>query len=125
MYFKKWEPVSYIRKVMEVIALRDDDEGFRILLKADEAKTLKIQFKGAVSYRNTDEMYLHNDLKNCEGKWPLWTVQDSEYLEWYRNNQPFDEQAESSCKIIHYFILTPNDCVEILSNTEPDVEWLY
>jgi hypothetical protein len=56
-FFKKWEPLKNIPRILYCEGIHDDYEGFRILLIGENERSpvLRIMFDAARSYRNTDE----------------------------------------------------------------------
>jgi hypothetical protein len=107
-------------------AIHDDYEGFRILLRANNltGNILRITFNNNLSYRNTDESFL---LK-------LWEYIDKETLGktfYLVSNSAFvgffNESTENIYKewnVVHYAIYTTSDCIDILSDQPPIIEWL-
>jgi hypothetical protein len=123
--FKKWEPVSDIPEKLFLEALHDDYEGFRLLFKgkSNNDKTLRVTFKTTLVYRNIDEGDIVETLKNSDGlsHWCLYTLENSDLIEFFHKQ---NYGSYKSSKILHYAFYTPNDCVEILSEFPPQVEWL-
>lgn len=124
-----WDPVSDVyNNMLQVESFTDNYDGIQILLKEYQGERyLKIKFEGNVFlYRNTNESYLlkknvyvidQNNLKSS-----LFVVKSSLFL------QEFHEKSLSiyeGWEIIHYFIRTPQDCIDILSDEIPVVEWQH
>jgi hypothetical protein len=124
-YYKKWEPISGIPSELYVEALHDDYEFFRVLLKgkSPQAKMLRIYFDSVYAYRNIDEIYRLRTWNNFKGERPssLFIVENSKWLEWFHEESQ-ELYLEHSIK--HYAIHTVQDCIDILSEHEPLVEWL-
>jgi hypothetical protein len=51
----------------------------------------------------------------------LLTVEDSCWIEWFRTEAA---GAFDPVKVIHYAVFTPEDCIEIVSEFPPLVEWV-
>ena len=123
--YKKWIPIDGIPKRLFCEAIHDDYEGFRILLRGEDnsSSMLRITFESLLAYRNIDE---GNRLKTMEqatnfGSSSLYIVEDSTWIKWF-NEESYG--IHKSNKIIHYAIYTPNDCIDVLSEYEPKIEWL-
>jgi len=122
---KKWEPIDHLPEEMYLEGLHDDYEGFRLLMKGKnpQDKMLRIHFEVPLVYRNIDEgdYLLYSPVKNESAKSTFYTIENSQYLEWFHKESLDMHKSE---KIIHYAIYTPNDCIDILSPWSPKVEWL-
>lgn len=126
MIYNKWEPVNNLPRTLYLEGLHDDHEGFRLLLRGDDpiGRVLRISFDPALSYRNTDEGDLLKSVPQIsEMQWPLLTVENSSYLEWYHEESLGIQKAKPR-KVLHYLIVTPADCVEVLAANPPIVDWL-
>lgn len=121
--FKKWTPIESLPKTLYLEAVHDDWEGFRLLLKHDEARRiLRITFNPPLSYRNTDEGDLLKSINEQDlGGWSLYVVSSSDYLAWFSDQSCGIHEPDD---VVHYAIYTPNDCVDVLSAHSPTVEWL-
>jgi hypothetical protein len=121
----KWEPIENIPTRLYCEALHDDYEGFRIILRgeAKDSRTLRITFDLPLAYRNMDEGSLLKSLKNIKtpGDSSLYFVNDSSWIEWFHQESCGIYKGKN---IIHYAIITPNDCIDVLSEYAPNVEWL-
>ena len=123
--YQKWIPVESIPTRMYCEAVHDDYEGFRILLKGEDPKSpvLRVSFESVLSYRNIDEGNLLRTLDLIRDReiHPLYTVQNSSWLKWF-HEESYNIHVNSD--IVHYSIMTHDDCIDILSEFEPTVEWL-
>lgn len=124
---KPWGiPIIESNNTFEVEAIHDDYEGFRILLRENQKmhRVLKITFNSKISYRNTDESFLLNVWSSTDkdilGK-IFYTISNSKYLDFF--NQ-MTEGLYNTWDITHYAIYTTSDCIDILSDQPPIVEWL-
>ncbi len=123
--FRKWNPIEFdIPLNVEVI--HDDYEGFRILMKGNEvdSKMLKIAFENPLMYQNINESY---KLKIWEGLSKeisgniFYKIDDSELVDSFNENSL---NAYSNWDIIHFAFYTYQDCIDVLSITDPIIEWL-
>jgi len=121
----KWNPING-SSVLFVEAIHDDYEGFRVLLKEDggESRMLKIKFESALSYKNTDESYMlktwHNTSKEILGN-IFYKIENSEYLSKFHEDSM---NIYQDWKIKHFAIYTTQDCIDILSLQDPEIQWL-
>jgi hypothetical protein len=123
--YKKWNPIEGNLKRLSCEALHDDFEGFRIILRSedDSLPLLRVYFENALAYRNIDEgdrLKTINQNREFDGH-SFFIVENSNWLEW------FDKESLSIHKkenIKHYAIYTINDCIDILSESAPDIEWI-
>ncbi len=123
--FIKWEPVSGIDKSLTCESLHDDYEGFRIILKGrgKGSDLLRITFESPLAYMNINES---NRLKTVNetvniSEFSLFIVENSSWVKWF-NKESFDLHEMN--KVIHYGMYTLEDCIDVLSDTEPFVDWL-
>ena len=123
--YEKWMPVESIPRRMYCEAVHDDYEGFRILLKGEDpnSSVLRVSFESVLAYRNIDEGSLLKTLDLIKDReiHPLYIVRDSSWLYWF-HEESYNIHANND--IVHYSVMTPNDCIDILSEFEPTVEWL-
>jgi hypothetical protein len=122
--YKKWFPIKDSHDTLVLFGLHDNNEGFRILLREEKTHgVMRIRFDSFFAYRNIDRGYLSRTM--LEGKkfvkWPLFTVKNSRFLQWLHEENP-DKQLNE--KLIHYAIITPKNCIDVISSTLPKVEWL-
>lgn len=123
--YQKWTPLEDLPELLYCEGLHDDYEGFRILLRGEDVSSsmLRLVFDMPLAYRNLDEGSLLRTLSRVDfkGKWSLFTVKSSTWLEWFHeeSNNLYSHDA-----VIHYAIFTPNDCIDVLTITEPVIEWL-
>jgi hypothetical protein len=122
--YKKCIPIKDIPDTLVLFGLHDNYEGFRILLRdGKSSRVLRIRFDSFFTYRNTDIGYLSRTMleKNKFVKWPLFTVKNSMFLQCLQEENPEKQLNE---KPVHYAIITPNNCIDVISESSPKVEWL-
>ena len=123
---KKWKSViSDFPQTVNVEGIHDDYEGFRIILRGGKpSRVYKLSFQNYLGYRNFNESYR---LKSFDSypvnsqEWCLFISKESEFIDWVVDQS---EGFLSKEKIIHFYIATPNDIVEVLSFDEPEIEEL-
>ncbi|MBQ4834883.1 hypothetical protein [Pseudoalteromonas luteoviolacea] len=100
--------------------VEDTDEGLAIYIHNSESKkNFKILFDPYVAYRNMDESYRARTFSETGGfENSLNTVNNSSWLEWFHAESQGYYQGED---IIHYSIITDADCIDVLSEFEPDI----
>lgn len=123
--YQKWIPIHSIPERLFCEAIHDDYEGFRILLRGEalHSPMLRISFESVLAYRNIDEGSLLktlNLLKDCEPS-SFYLVQNSTWLVWF-HEESYGMYEDRH--IVHYAIFTSHDCIDVLSEYEPVVEWL-
>ncbi len=114
------------KKNYSIEAIHDDYEGFRILLRSDilTDKVLKITFNNHVSYRNTDESFLLKLFGNTDEKLlgkTFYLVCNSDYVDFFNESTM---NLYTDWDVIHYAIYTISDCIDILSDQPPIIEWI-
>jgi len=121
MKYDVWFSVEDINGHFYLEELRDDSKVLKIILKNDETGDfLHISFDGALTYRTIDEGYLLKSLCNLKGG--FFKVLESDYLKWFHSETLGIMKDDEN--IVHYGIYTPNECVDVISQTQPQVEWL-
>lgn len=119
---RRWAPDSCIPKRVEIIAVRDDDEGLVISL-ADEASrkpVARLLFRNFVAYRNINESFRTKTWASAprELDGSLFELENSAWLEWLRKES---SGVLDEFQVSHYAIYTNDDCLDIISQTPPAV----
>ena len=122
----KWEPLS---GVAPTVRLRNIEYKLNhlILNLEDEidksSPILTIDFSDFITFRIIDESDLlkgaYDDeslteiekVKGYRYHWSLFTIENSHYLEWFRQQNVGMNQDND---IVHYLIFTPDDVIEVL-----------
>ncbi|MFQ5700168.1 MAG: hypothetical protein ACE5IL_18040 [Myxococcota bacterium] len=120
-----WTPVGGIPRRLHCEAIHDDVEGLRILLRGDNpsGSTLRLRFESVIGYRNVNESYrlqTWGEL-NMAQQPPLLIVENSSWIKWLHNEAG---EVIDSEKVVHYAVFTSEDCIDILTEFPPTVEWL-
>lgn len=84
---------------------------------------LRLVFESPVAYRNINESYRLKtwailDMKALPS---LLTVENSTWVQWLVEEAYGVIRAET---LVHYAIYTPEDCVDVVTEFPPTVEWL-
>lgn len=122
--YKNWTPIDNIPQRLYCEGIHDDYEGFRVLLREnDKTPILRIMFDFVRVYRKLDESDLLRTVASIkiQKKTPLFIVDNSSLVEWF-NEESYGIYKDKDIK--HFAIYTSNDCIDILSEFEPKVEWL-
>jgi hypothetical protein len=112
---------------VDMASLVDDKDGLRILLEtfppSSSRRTLEIHFEFPRAYRVMDEGYRLDQFGNFEPdqRSPIYRVENSPFLdEFHRLSldtlQTFD--------LVHYFVVSVNNCVDVLTEVEPTIKCL-
>lgn len=123
--FVRWEPVGGLAAEMMVEAMRDDREGFRLILReAREAasRALRIAFDEPVCFRAAQDrhfvaqMYERHEMY----PWPIFVVENSRYQDWFytQTGTPPDRRAK------HYHIAAAGEIIDVIAERPPVVSWL-
>ena len=121
MEYESWFPLKGVNGNFYLEELRDDSKVLKILLKNDETDDLlHISFDAALTYRNIDEGYLLKSLEYIKGGFFKMVVSD--YLTWFHDEGHGIMRDDD--EVVHYAIYTPNDCIDVISQAKPRVEWL-
>ncbi len=121
-----WKPLDGIPQRLYLEALHDDYEGLRFLLRADDATrpVLRLTFESPVGYRNINESYRLRtwasvpEMKNLS---TLLTVENSKWVSWLVDESGGVLRTEA---LFHYAIYTEEDCIDVVTEFPPAVEWL-
>ena len=121
--YEKWNPVPHFEdKRLYVEAVHDDYEGFRIWFGSENTKlgvVTIVKFEDVLMYVNSNESYRLSEVQNDEPmKFPhlFWKVENSALIaEFHRQSLKIYENWE----IKHFAFLSGEDCVDVLSISEP------
>lgn len=124
---KNWDLSSFdISNKVSVQEIKDDSKGLAIYFEDErhESKKIMILFENALSYVNTNESYLlkrwENESKENLGK-VFYKIDESEYIELF-HHMSFNVYKDLNIK--HFAIYTNEDCLDVLSVSEPEIEWI-
>ena len=119
--YSTWQPTSDLIGRVIVDKVEDTDEGLAIYIRQSKTeKKFRILFDPYIAYRNMDESYRartfseHGGFENSLNK-----VESSSWLEWLHAESQGYYQGED---ITHYSLITDADCIDVLSEFEPEVE---
>lgn len=121
---KKWGPLVPGKTLDEIYSI--EHIGRDLLVKMcnseSESEFVTIFFYNALHVRVTDESYVFGVI-NYENKDilnnSLFTVSNSEYIDFFIRASYGAFRAE---ELVHYFLFTRNECIDIITNTEPSVK---
>ncbi|WP_194435574.1 hypothetical protein [Vibrio fluminensis] len=127
--FISWEPIPDTPRRVICNSLSDGDEGLCIELseyflpndaQSSVPRKLRIKFDAFIAYRNIDESYRLRLLEqNQNREVSLFIVESSYWLDWLqKESHGYYEDR----KVVHYLIMSMNDCIDVLSEFEPDIE---
>jgi len=125
-----WKPISNLPDRVICEGVSDNYDGFRILLKEQcepgiiktVTRNIVITFDPTIAYRNIDESYRTRTFsKNSYRTGSFFVVDNSKFISWIKEEScgMYDDQP-----IKHYSIFTLNECIDILSEFDPVVEWV-
>ena len=118
--YTAWQPTKEIVGRVIVDRIEDSDDGLSIFIRLTKSdKKFRIVFDPYVAYRNMDESYRNRTFSEHGGfDNSLNKVENSLWLEWlHAESQGYYKGHE----ITHYTIITDADCIDVLSEFEPDI----
>lgn len=124
--YEKWAPIQGLEARMYLDAMHDDREGFRLILRGDEApgarRALRILFESPLCYRATQEDRLLDQLYEAHDiyPWPIFVVQNSRYTAWFfeQTDKPMGATAH------HYHIAAMDEVIDVISERPPVLSWI-
>ena len=129
----RWRPIADLPRELYLEELIDNRDGLTLRLsEGNNSRILQIRFDGYYAYRNMNEgdclvgdRYVESEKDTNLVKVPLYTVQNSHYMEWFHCKSC---GVRKNDRIIHYVVTTPEDMVEILDLDSPEeppsVNWI-
>jgi hypothetical protein len=125
--YKRWNPIPKLEGVrLYCAAVHDDREGFRIWLDGEPTAFLGIvviRFENVLLYTNSDEGKRLNGIENISKvQFPhgFWKVENSSLIKEFHRQS---ENVYESDEIIHYAFLTCDNCIDVLSWSNPAFEY--
>lgn len=124
---EKWLPFPSEKDKQPYICegLHDDYEGFRVLLSSEKVGSpmLRLKWDNVLFYQSRDEAYLFSyfDFNQFEFPYPFYIIKDSELITNFHKNS---DEIYTDWKIQHFAIYTTNDCIDVLSVSNPSVKVL-
>jgi len=123
--YRVWAPVPEVPRIMHCRALHDDYEMFRVLLRSGKPDdpVLRILFEQVIAYRRTDESYRLNTIYRLKGRLPcpLMVVEGSSFIAWLLEEST---GVLDGRPLVHYALMSSDECIDIVSEVPPRVEWL-
>jgi hypothetical protein len=123
--YKAWRPDSIHPTRLDMYALVDGPDHFAIFMKTydQNREVLKIKFRRRRAYRTIDEgaRLIQLGSFKADRDSVIYIVENSSFLEEF-HRQSLD--ISKGDNLVHYFITSDNDCVDVISNVEPEVSWV-
>ena len=124
MHLLKWEPIPGLPQKVYVESVKDDYDGFRILLREDggSERTIKITFEMPIVYRKVDEgdrLKTSSDFHFVED-WSFFIVKNSDLITWVVE-EAFETQKKKM--LTHFLIAAANDFIDVVSSDPPSFDW--
>jgi hypothetical protein len=119
--YVEWQPIE-APGTLYVEALIDDWEGFRILLRSDQnSRVIRISFDSYIAYQNRDETHAYGEIRRSKRtvSSQLYVVHNSEFALRIQEDSTMPRSG-----IKHFSIITSMDFIDILSVSEPRIEYL-
>lgn len=122
--YRPWRPLDGISDSLYLEGIHDDVEGLRLLLRGPDPTepTLRVKFESVTAYRNINESYRNRTWETAatRGLPTLMTVENSQWIRWIVAESGGVLVAE---RLTHYAIYTEEDCVDVITEFPPDVDW--
>ncbi len=118
--YQSWIPSPNVTGKVIVERLEDTDDGLSIHLRMlDNDSQSIVLFDSYISYRNMDESYRTKTFSEVGGfDASLYIVKNSSWIKWlHEESLGFYTDRE----ITHYSIITAADCIDVLSEFEPEI----
>ena len=124
--YVRWEPLTIPECPVYCEVLRDDYEGFRVLLNGESrtTRTIRVTFEAPLMYQVRGEWFQlapQTHALGLEPGYPFYVVEDSPLLVEFHLASLGIYQT---WHINHYAIYTATDCIDVLSTVPPKVEIL-
>ncbi len=125
--YQKWLPLPELSGKVLIDKLVDTDEGLSVYIRfpsysALHEKRVHLLFDSYVAYRNMDESYKTKTFDTTGGlEGSFYQVVDSSWLKWLHEESLGIYKDDD---ILHYSIITEADCIDILSEYPPEVNWV-
>ena len=123
--YTDWFPVTDLPLTIFVEAAIDNYDGLKIFMKGKEEDDpiLEVFFPNKIFYRNIDESYFCRTINsaNKQRSSPFVLVENSQLLRWLHEESYAIYEDED---IKHYLFLTGNDCIDVLSSSQPEITWV-
>ena len=115
-------PVDYLPFHIFVETVVDNYDGLKIFMKGkdQEDPILEIFFHEKILYRNIDESYFCRtiDSASAQRSSPFVLVENSQLLKWFHEES---YEIYKGDDIKHYLFFSGNDCIDVLSSSQPQV----
>lgn len=129
--FRGWKTEMWPSGGYELDSLTDDQSGLRIVLNCHPEKgaasRYEISFVRPRAYRSIAESFR---IKQWDSEWlatrlrepsVVYVVENSSFLaDFHERSMHVMEDAD----LTHYFIVTNNDCIDVIADIEPEVRAL-
>lgn len=118
-----WYKVKEIKSQIDVHAVVDDWEGFRIILKEEGrlGRTIRIMFDDLISFHWVDDSVGFQDIDEMFRESALCWTKSSKYIDWMRStHKPMLDNID----LKHYRLVSDDECIDVLTRTKPRVHAL-
>lgn len=121
--YLRWAPIDAPLDALALDSLKFEASDLAICLTVNGGRVLRIVFEAPVAYRGIPESYRLRTWNEAAGNSlaGLHTVEDSEWVDWLRNESG---GVLASVTLKHYAIHAGDDCIDVVTEFEPTVEWV-
>jgi len=123
--FKKWMIVDDTNRAFEIKKVISNKQLLDIFLQDQDNKklVLKITFKKPIAYHLAEDGILLNNWHVFEGRNIncFFKSKNSAYIE---NLYHYSYNLHLPKQIMHYGCITEDECIDVISETEPTHEWV-
>lgn len=118
----KWHPHAEIQRDLSVMGFRYEGQALVIVFRDPVSFAYcRMTFQSPLAFRCTDELNLcaYYNPRDFPGS-QFHIVEDSVFLAWFRQSSGCETLSD---KVVHYVILTWDDCFDIIAMEPPLVLW--
>jgi hypothetical protein len=123
--YELWTLLPGVRGCADYKDLRHTWDGLEIrVIDRATRGVIRIRFERTYAFRSADEGDRYRTLMRMEKQRTLGetfqVVRNSSFLRWFGEETCHDYLLD---RLVHYAIYTSDDCIDVLSDTPPTVEW--
>ena len=120
---RPWRPIPDVPDRLYLQSMHDDGDDLTILLRVESSQSvLRLVYEAPIGYRSINETYRLRtwDMADMRALPSLLIIDNSKWIKWLIEEAVgiLDDRA-----LVHYAIYTPDDCIDVVADIAPTVEW--